>query len=68
MPVFIADPVCNGDVWQLGHDCPRGSVHELESTLIVWLLKAIFVGKPRSQLDVRIMREIIKLQGVNRTW
>ena len=41
MPVFIAHSICDGDVGELGHDCPGGRVHELESPLVVWLLKAI---------------------------
>ena len=46
-PVFIADPVGNGDVWELCHDCPGSGIHELKSPLVVWLLKAILAREPR---------------------
>lgn len=41
-PVFITDAVGNRDIWEFGHDCPGGGVHELEGPLVVWLLKGIF--------------------------
>jgi hypothetical protein len=28
-PVLIADPICDGDVGKLSHDCLGGSIHEL---------------------------------------
>lgn len=46
-PVFIADPVGNGDVWELCHDCPGSGIHELKSPPVVWLLKAILAREPR---------------------
>jgi hypothetical protein len=50
-PVFIADAVGDGDVWKLGHHCPGRGVHELEGSLVVWLLKGILAREPGAWSD-----------------
>lgn len=42
IPEFIAHSICDGDIWELRHGGPGGSIHELQSPLVVWFLEAIF--------------------------
>ena len=52
-PVFVADAVGNGYVGKVTHDGFGRRIHEVQRSLVVWLLKAIFRTEPARRFSSR---------------
>lgn len=54
IPVFIADSVGDGDVWQLRHDPPRRCIHEIKCPSVIWFFEAM-LGRESFRLELAVM-------------